>query len=328
MQKVDFAGDPELLVGWRRGERLHAGTVPLHDDVVPTLRSVCEGTVKAIQKRTTRPYEPSAELEEGEEIFKISFTELPAPSPRRRAHHQLKKAVEEGLLDELPNAADLVALLELSAHEQIEAGRLAEGGFAFYAIRWVSGGRFISFVKAAAPVVVMKKGMFFFQYSETLRSVERPDFALYADVDLVMTGSAAYVLKKRAFDRLFKDVRVVLQDVPKNANELVAEMDDKVPLTARAVAAVVERCRTRPTYAARLRRAVARARALPLTPELLSEALKRHELPVESMLNDKGELDFAGEQVSLCLDLIEGRLFEDDLSGEHRRADRYSTRKA
>jgi hypothetical protein len=41
----------------------------------------------------------------------------------------------------------------------------------------------------------------------------------------------------------------------------------------------------------------------------------------------KGEISLTDDNVSDFLDLVEGRLFSDDLTGEERRADSYSPRR-
>ncbi len=63
-----------------------------------------------------------------------------------------------------------------------------------------------------------------------------------------------------------------------------------------------------------------------VTREGLADALERHGLPRDRFGNEE-ELDVQSvEDVVVFLDMLEQLYFEADFTGEHRRADRYSTR--
>jgi hypothetical protein len=55
-------------------------------------------------------------------------------------------------------------------------------------------------------------------------------------------------------------------------------------------------------------------------------SLTAHGIDSDLLFDANGHFSFAGQNVGIFLDVIEGRYFEDDLGGERRRADRYSTR--
>lgn len=323
---LPLAGEPEVRVGWKQGSRLFGAALSIHQDVIPELRGIPDRAVAACDASVERTYEPSAELEAGEEYFRVSIANLPNPAARRRPHQQLADAVDRGILAELPHAADLVALMQAPQLDQLHAAELAERRLSFYGIVWSTTDGNIAFVKRANPTSIAKKGHVFMQYGDALRKVEAPDLVLYADVDLILLPDSIIVLDKRAFDQLLSDVRVVLQDVPANVTTLQSNLASKVPLGVMAVASLVRRCSSRPTLAARLRRVQSRIETLDLDAATLRASIEGHREDPARLVNSAGEFEFQEDTVPLFLDVIEGRLFEDDLTGERRRADRYSSR--
>jgi hypothetical protein len=55
-------------------------------------------------------------------------------------------------------------------------------------------------------------------------------------------------------------------------------------------------------------------------------SLNAHGIDPDLVFDANGHFSFALQNVGTFFDVIEGRYFEDDLGGERRRADRYSTR--
>lgn len=322
----DLGAGPQLLMGWRKGNRLHGGYVPVHEDVAPELRGICDRATTAISSREQRTYEPDAHLEKNEQYFLLSIGDLPEPSSRRRSHPQL--ASDGQLPSELAAVADLIALIRAPHLPQISATQLREGSFHFYAMVWSVDGAegIVAFVKKADPVLTLESGRVFFQFGDTLKRVDRPDLALYDDIDVVVTPERVFALNQTAFERLFTDVKVVLQDVPERVADISKALQSVAPMTAAATAALLQRSRTRVSYASRLRRLVPRLSTLSITPDKVRDAIERHGDDPSRVLNDNNQFEFGEAEVGMFLDILEGRWFEDDLSGERRRADRYSKR--
>lgn len=74
-----------------------------------------------------------------------------------------------------------------------------------------------------------------------------------------------------------------------------------------------------------MRRLSQRLAHVPLTIDLVRAAAARH-MEDPDLLNADGHFEFGEDEVAVGLDLLDGRLFEDDFSEEHRRSDRYSSR--
>src|SRR5215218_3499357 len=188
--EIDVGGDPRLILGWRPAmRRLAGGRVRLRDDVFGSLRQVPEEARIRLASSRARPYQPTAELEEGEEHFLIPIGKLPSPPRRRRRRSQVdgpvSAAAGTGDGDEaspggaaseesatLPQVADLVALTrQVDDLESIDAGRLAEGSFLFYGIVLPGPAGNVAFIRRIDPVAVLRKGRAFFQYADALTAV-------------------------------------------------------------------------------------------------------------------------------------------------------------
>lgn len=181
------------------------------------------------------------------------------------------------------------------------------------------------FVTKTDPARVVRHGRFF-QYRDALQTVETPDLILSDSVDFVVHRGIAGILKPTPFRMLFADVDVALGEVPRYVAATQQALAMSVPLTASAAVALEAVVSRRISYASRLRRLSERLAQLPITVESVRVAAQRHLDDSERLLNGDGHLEFGEAEVSVILDLLEGRLFEDDFSGEHRRADRYSSR--
>lgn len=330
---ADLSGEPTFLVGWRKGKRLLAGKVPVHEDVFDDLRSVCEKAQSLIARYDERAYEPEAQLEKGEQYFVIPSTDLPVPPSGRHAHPQLSKKTqrdgEEDVEpeDELEAVADIVALVGSSDLEEISATSLKDGRFSFYALVWPQENGVAAFVKKTSPTALIRPGYVYLKWGNTLKKITSPDLVLHSTMDVIITPDRVYALDQTAFQQLFADVKITLQDVPQRVRDLAAVLPKDSPLSAAAIATLVTHCGTRPSHAARLRRLAPRLAELELTGEKIRAVLKKHGVDPTTFLNEKNEFDFAAADVGKFLDMLDGRWFADDLSGEPRRADRFSKRK-
>ena len=303
---IDLSGDPRLVVGRRpRAKHLEAERVDLHQDTFPVLREIADAALGALGDTTRRSYEPYAELEIGEEHFELDVAGDVASDEPVADLTQIVRVV-----DDLPS---------------VDARNLSHQNNLFYAVCWPSDAGGTGFVTKSDPARAVRHGRFF-QYRDVLRAIDRPDLILSDSTDFVVHEGVAGILKPTPFRLLFADVDVALRDVPNYIAAAKLALATSVPLAdaaAEALEAVVSR---RTSYAARLRRLSGRLVQLPLTVESVRAAATRHLDDPELLLNGDGHLEFGEDEVAVVLDLLEGRLFEDDFSGEHRRADRYSTR--
>src|SRR5438876_878918 len=139
--EVQADGAPRLVLGWRpASRRLTAARVPLRDDVFDALREIPQDALARLEASTARPYEPAADLEEGEEHFLVPISEVPfrpaaQPKTSRARSSAPPESGDEDQLTEhrneveqaLPEVADLMAVVSgVDGLVGIDAGRLAE----------------------------------------------------------------------------------------------------------------------------------------------------------------------------------------------------------
>jgi hypothetical protein len=192
---------------------------------------------------------------------------------------------------------------------------------------WESGdgGEPIAFVSEYDPTLILRKASTFLRFDGTLRLAPRPDFALNERADLIITPTEIIALRATSFDRLFSDVRALMNDVPTYVFKLRAALAG-LPMTDASAQAFEAVCAKRPSDARRLQRLATNAAHLAtLTPDSLLEVLAAREFDPADFLGTSG-LEIAEGQVGDFLDLVEGRFFDADFTSERRRAARWSPR--
>jgi hypothetical protein len=312
--------DPRLIVGRRFRTRLLGHRVDVHEDTFESLLAVVRDTIAAMASSDERVYEPQAKLEHGEQYFRIPIQDLPNRPP---AGSRTPRSENRGDL------VETASLLQLAANpdslDLIDAEILREFGWLFCGIVIDGPSGPLVFIKKTNPVSVATAGRSYFRWGGVLRQMDAPLFVLSNDIDVVITGADVFVLNTRVYEGLLNDVRVVTQDVPSNVAKMSDALRSTVPLSPEAEAALIQLGSKRPSIAVRVR--------------LLPERLANVQIDAETArayLTDRGEdpnlilngdkFEFDEQNAGLFLDLLEGRLYTDDITREQMRADRMSQR--
>lgn len=332
-------GDPRLILGWRRyGTRIAAARVDLHEDTFDTLTELCKKSLISLDAASSRTYEPYAQIEFGEEYFAIQVDELPTKKrPRRQRSDSTTESANASASDmevvEVSSKvavikADLLHILEnVDNLEAMDAGNISTHNFNFYAICWKSDAGTTSFVRKSNPRKMLSHGNRYFQYGDTLKRVSQPDLVLDDWIDIVIHNDIVAVRAPEAFKVLMADVGVVLQDVPEYVDSVSSALLETVPLSPASQDALRRVAGRRTSLASRLHVLQERIHALDLDAKNIRAAAERHVDDVSLILDENDNFVFDDSSVPVFLDLVEGRLFEDDFTGERRRADRFSRRK-
>jgi hypothetical protein len=314
-KEISLTGEPRLLVGWRDPHhRLKAQRVKLHQDVFADLADLCRPTVSKIQDYAERPFENFAELSD-EEYFWYPHGLL----PQRHFHSE---APED-------DTADLVGLVKgVDGLPDATRDDLDDPSYSFYAICWQHRDSMIGFVSRTNPVATLKPGIRYFQYGDAMTTARRPDFALKEGADLVIGADGTAILSTYSFQTLLADVGVSFDHVQKDMDIVRKALVGSINMTSGAEEALLaEASRTR-GMARRLRLLPGRLEAISLDAGSLRESLVRHDVDPDLILDENDRFAFDQRHVPVFFDAIESRYFEDDLSSERRRADRYSTRQS
>jgi hypothetical protein len=243
------------------------------------------------------------------------------------AHAALPGHEQADDLTVVDDTADLVRIVR-SVDGLQEATRedLSDGGYSFYAICWPHRGAMIGFVARRDPIACLKPGVRYFQFGDAMRTSNRPDFALKEGADLVVGADGTAILSAFTFNTLLADVGVSFDHVKDDVATVKATLASTVHLTSVAEEALLKEASRTRSNAKRLRLLPDRLSQISLDVESLRRSLTEHDVDPDLLFDANGNFSFTRDNVGIFFDVIEGRYFEDDLGGERRRADRFSTR--
>ncbi|HEX4817677.1 MAG TPA: hypothetical protein VFV66_33475, partial [Nonomuraea sp.] len=185
----------------------------------------------------------------------------------------------------------------------------------------------VHFIRKTNPRSVFKPGLKWFGYGDTLKKIEDPAMVIDDHVDLILTSDHLAAFRGQHLKTLFTDVHIVLQDVPKYVEAISKVLDEEsIGITGDAKEALLAASKRRVSFAARIYHLQERLSEIRLDLDRLGAVLDLHSIDISSLLDGEGRLHFQEEQAGLFLDVLDGRFFKDDWTGEPRRADRYSRR--
>lgn len=337
--QIDLKRDPKFVVGRRKSNgSIEALRVEIHKDTFDHFRDIAKATLDQVNKMRRRPYAPFGALDEKEYFFlPLQESQVNVADPVHRIEAgNTDDAGSQGQHsnigislgpDQTTAALDMVR--NASSHEVLHAQRLhalnaANEEFSLqlnlYAISFLTPRGPVGFIRRTGPRRTISPGFKYFQYGDTLTSIEQPDFVLDGKIDVVVGIDEILLLSDMAAQILFRDVRLALKEVPGNVDTLVAAFANDLPLSANAIDALRQYCGRGPQAAKRLH-GIARGRIDALSVD--KDALSRHGLDV---LLEGRQLNLTTDQIPVFFDYLEGRLYHDDHTSEARRADRYSKR--
>lgn len=326
--EVTFNGTPHLVLGRRRGRRdMEAVRVVLHEDLHESLWELCVNALGRTQTGRVRSYEPNAELELGEEYFLLDLDEIPEQPQSSSSTRGASQAIEDGNQDR--TAALLRVLRDVGVLEILDPRQLP--GFAtvlFYSIAWQQpDDSWVHFIRKANPRLIFKPGLNWLGFGDTLKKIADPAMVIDDLVDMILTADHLAAFSGQHLKTLFTDVHIVLRDVPKYVETVANILDsESIGITDDAKSALLAAAKDRVSFAGRLYRLQERLLEIKLDLENLGRILDLHTIDIEDLVDDQGRLHFDKQQAELFLDVLDGRLFKDDWTGELRRADRYSRR--
>jgi hypothetical protein len=321
LAKIDLTGDPHLVLGRRaRKKGIETVQVELHADLHDLLRHTCELAIEKVQATDGRPYEPSAELESGEEHFFLHIDQIPV---------QVSVSVSGQNDDENPErtAALIEALGDFGSIEYIDRAGLRDFKPLFYSIAWQqSGGDWAHFIRKANPMQVLKPGRIWTQFSDVLVSMQEPAMAIDGEVDIILANGVMRAFKSTPVKDLFTDVHLVMRDVSTYVGRVRDLLNTSVPLGQAAAESLEKAAHKKYSIAVRLYLLPERISQLNLSVPRLRRVFNQHDLDQYELLGKDKTFSFGEDMVPAFLDVIEGRYFEDDWTDEFRRADRFSKR--
>jgi hypothetical protein len=313
---VDLSGTPRLLLGRRpASKRIEVHRVEIHQDLFPALREIAGSALAELEQREPKAYSAFGSMT-SDDYFDVDVTEIP-----RRIDRRGKET--DASAHEIATALEMVEMTD--QHHPMSRAEILASKPTLYVIVFENDGEYIGFVRAASPRQRLKPGVRFLQYDDTLKEIKPPDLAIDDQIDLVVASDRCAVLRPSAFATLFGDVGIAFQQVTPNVTTMTKAFKKSMPLADASLEQLTDRCGRRVTDAKRLHHiATERRSALKaLTKNQIVDLLDKRGLG-DAIID--GALVLTKENVSEFLDIIEGRLYNDDVTRKERRADAYSPR--
>lgn len=312
----NFDFEPVLLLGRRKQSGLlEVCSLPLHEDTFEALREPCVRAWEGLANRSALTFQPHGHLET-DECYVIEVDELPQKPKGRRPRKRP---------DDRPmQHADLLKAVQEADEHEAPANVIRSYDFNFYVIvfRDMEGAP-LGFVRRISPTKALDASRNFFRVDHgSLKHVKTPDFAVDNMVDLIVLADRIVVLTASALDYLLKDVKLTFQRVPALA-AMFRERLKPLGLTREAGDALEEVCQRSMRGARRLEEWGDGPGSQGLDAVDVRTAF--NEQGLESLVTDS-KLHFDEANVVDVLDCLTGRLYGDPLSGERRRAEKYSRR--
>lgn len=297
-RRPDTDGALSLVVGWRSGDEIEGGRVPLDKGVAASLRDICIEAADDVATRYRRQYSAEAHLEDNE-VFVLSRTQVTTGTD---------------LLD-LLDRTDELPLLEVAS--------LPAKTLLFYA--FVIGdeiGKRVAFVRKKNSATVAKPGKVLAVLGpNTLSRIAGAVFTFDNNIDLVVDASEVTVLNQHAFETLFRQLEAMLALVP----SWIQKIHETIPLSEPLAAHLQDRARTDSRIRHRLLVIDERGHLVNVTlDEVVTEA-ERQELDTNGLVVD-GALTLGSLDEFTLLRLLNEDLFRGGLTDQRFAVDRKSPR--
>ena len=334
---LSLGGDPRLIVGRRKQSGLiDCYRIEIHEDTFVDFRDIAQATIGRLEGSTRRDYAHFGALDE-DEYFAIDTASIPRRmAGRRRTRHvgdepTVPTGIPRALAteDSAPGVGELAAALRMIAdadsHPVLSANDLRNDlKLTLYAICFPIDSGFVGFIRRSGPQRSISPGYRYFQYGDTLKRVEHPDFVFDDRIDIVIGSEELAILSVSAVQVLFADVRLVTESVAENVSRVVNVFKEHLPFSDGSKQLLDDICSKGPRTAKRLDDLVRfRLSEISLDPTALMEVLTMHKL--SDLIRD-GRIVLDESSIPDFFDFLEGRLFHDDHTQEARRADRFSSR--
>ena len=157
---VDVTGDPRLLLGRRKSsKKFEVHRVDVHEDLFDELREIAQAALDELSEREPKPYSTFGATT-SDDYFDVEVSDI----PRRR---DKRKKEEDPEAYEIASALQMIA--ETDDHPTMDADQLREANPSLYAIAFESQGQYVGFIRNRNPQNVIKPGLRYLQYGDTLR---------------------------------------------------------------------------------------------------------------------------------------------------------------
>lgn len=295
-EDIDMGAAATLVVAWRTGRNAHGRVLKAGGQVIDALRSHATECLRGITSGEGRPYNPDDEQDEDVPFLTANHDEL----------------LDTALLEQITMGSSLAL---------ISPDDLSKRTLALYALLTGSdpSSRMI-FVRKGNPVSLAWKSVVAI-FDQTLTRVTQPILAFDAGFDVVLHGSAVWILHQKHFEALFKESDAVLA----HTAEWVAELNEVLPIADEGQEWLTKRVRQNSVMRRKVQSILRSPYLHMLTADSLRRRMTEHGLDPSQLLND-GELVFNADTERSMLLFLNEDLWTGDFSGDQYAATKKSRR--
>jgi hypothetical protein len=297
IQDIDIhAAAATLMVAWRTGQNAYGAELKAGGQVIDAMRGYAQESLHIITSAQGRPYNPDDEQDEDAPVLTANQDEL----------------LDTALLEQLRTGSSL---------PPIGPDALRKKTLALYALLIGNDpdSRLI-FVRKGNPVSLATKSIVAI-LDDTLTRVTQPVLAFDPTFDVILLGSAVWILNQKNFEGLFKESAAVLA----RTSEWVDELNQVLPIAADGKEWLAGRLRQNSVVRRKIQ-SILRSPYLPkLTADNLHAKMGEHGLNSEDLMKD-GSLIFNKDTEKDLLLFLNEDLWAGDFSGDQYAAARKARR--
>jgi hypothetical protein len=292
IEEIDMNAAATLVVAWRTGRNAHGAVVKAGGQVIAALREYATESLRVLASARGRPYNPDDEQDEESPVLSANQDEL----------------LDTALLEQLRIGSSLPL---------ISPDDLTKRTLALYALLIGDDpdSRMI-FVRKGNPVSLVNKSVVAI-FDQTLTRVTRPILAFDSAFDLILHGSAVWILNQKNFEGLFKESEAVLA----RTSEWVDRLDQVLPIADDGKEWLASRLRQNSVMRRKVQSILRSPYLSALRADVLRQKMIEHGLTPENLMKD-GALVFNKDTEKEMLLFLNEDLWTGDFSG-----DRYAAAK-
>lgn len=287
VEELDMSAAATLVVAWRTGRNANGAVLKSGGQVIEALREYARKSLETVASGESRPYNPDDEQDEESPALSTSPDEL----------------LDTALLEQIQIGSSLPL---------ISPDDLSRRTIALYALLIGNNpGSRIVFIRRGSPVSLATKSVVAI-FDQTLTRVTQPILAFDSSFDIILHGSAVWILNQRNFEALFKESEAVLA----HTSEWVDQLNMVLPIADDGKEWLAGRLRHNSSVMRRKIQSILRSPYLStLTAEVLSQKMLDHGLIPETLIKD-GALIFNRDTEKDMLLFLNEDLWTGDFSGE------------
>jgi hypothetical protein len=295
-EEINMNAAATLVVAWRTGRNAHGAVLKSGGQVIEAMRENARKSLEMVASGAERPYSPD---DEQDEEFPVLVTNQ----------------------DELLDTVLLEQIHVGSSLPLISPDELSRRTIALYALLIGDHPNSrIVFVRRGSPVALATKSIVAI-FDQTLTRVTQPILAFDSSFDVVLHGSAVWILNQKNFEALFKESDAVLA----HTSEWVEQLNQVLPIADDGKEWLADRLRQNSVMRRKIQTILRRPYLSTLTTDHLRQKMLEHGLTPESLIKD-GTLIFNKDTEKDMLLFLNEDLWTGDFSGDQYAATRKALR--